>query len=273
MHKRLVLLFAVLALAGCVEDDAQPTTAAPEPAADTLAAQVLAAAPEMAYDADEAIAWWEHISTAYPKHDSWTPANDDLRDHLVSELEAIGMEVEVRSYQALPRDPAEPPVATPVTEIDTIVATKTGTGQTGDGPEHRIGLVSHYDTQAATVHGAYDDKSGVAAQFHICKALAQVPMNKTLACIFFDAEEQGLVASARYVEDIQDETDDYVYDQVLGYDMTGINWPGHDWKMYMMTGPADHVPWLVALGQEVMHRILEYPVSYTHLTLPTKRIV
>ena len=91
-------------------------------------------------------------------------------------------------------------------------------------------LVSHYDTQTATVHGAYDDKSGVAAQFHICKALAQLPMNKTLACVFFDAEEQGLIARARYVEDIQDETDEYVYDHVLGYDMTGINWPGHDWE-------------------------------------------
>ncbi len=221
---------------------------------------LLAQVPPMDFDIKGAVNWWEHISTAFPKHDSYTPQNDAIRDHLVRELEAIGMSVEVRTYQALPRDPAPVPAANPVTEVDAIIATKKGTGQ-GNGTEHRIGLVSHYDTQAATVHGAYDDKSGVATSFHICKAFAAVPLNKTLTCIFFDAEEQGLIASARYVEDIADEADDYVYDFVIGYDMTGINWPGHEWKMYVMTGPADDVPVLQPFAQQILHGHLQYPTS------------
>ena len=245
-----VLLLLVVTLAGCVATEPQPTAAADDPPVQ----------PSLAFDVGPAIDWWEHISTAYPKHDSFTPMNDDLRDHLVAELEAIGMDVEVRSYQALPRDPAPPPVDNPVTEVNAIVATHAGAWAADrDGPEHRMGLVSHYDTQTATVHGAYDDKSGVAAEFHICKALMAVELNRTLTCIFFDAEEQGLIASERYVADIQDETDDYVYDVVLGYDMTGINWPGHEWKMYVMTGPAEEVPWLQRLGQDIMHGQLGYP--------------
>lgn len=250
---RTVLLLLLVPLAGCLADEHVESPSPPAPAEP---------AP-LELDVRAAVNWWEHISTAFPKHDSWTPQNDALRDHLVAELRGLGMDVEVRTYQALPRDPAPVPVDNPVTEIDAIVATKQGAWAAAnpDAPEHRMGLVSHYDTQTATVHGAYDDKSGVAAEFHICKALVQMELNRTLACIFFDAEEQGLIASARYVEDIQDETDDYVYDMVLGYDMTGINWPGHDWKMYLMTGPADDVPWLQALGQQVLHGDLGYPES------------
>ncbi len=252
------LLLCSVAFAGCANQTTpEPVIAEASGIADLPA--LLNSTPPMAFDVKEAVDWWETISTEFPKHDSYTPQNDAIRDHLVGELEAIGMDVEVRTYQALPRDPADPPLATPITEVDAIIATKPGTG-TG-AVEHRIGLVSHYDTQTATIHGAYDDKSGVATSFHICKALAAVPMNKTLACIFFDAEEQGLIASARYVEDIADEADQYVYDFVIGYDMTGINWPGHHWKMYVMTGPADDVPVLQPFAQEVMHGYLGYPTD------------
>lgn len=250
---------AVLLIAGCIQEAPAATDDVPDERPSSLADTALAQAPETRFDAVQAIDWWEHISTAFTKHDSYTPNNDALRDHLVDELRAIGMDVEVRDYQAYPRDPTEPPVATTATEINAIIATKPGLAAIdANGTEHRIGLVSHYDTQAGTIHGAYDDKSGVAAEFHICKALAATAMDKTLTCIFFDAEEQGLVASARYIQDIQDEPE-YVYDFVLGYDMTGINWPGHEWKMYVMTGPADDVPWLQPLAQDVMHGHLGYP--------------
>lgn len=248
------VLLVTITLAGCAaSDDAEePTQEASTAAFDPAA--VLAGAPALDFDVEAAVDWWEHISTQYPKHDSWTPQNGEVRAHIIAELEASGFEVEVRTYHATPRDLVPAPEVEPL-EIHAVVGLIEGQ----ENPDHRIGLVSHYDTQAATIHGAYDDKSGVATQFHICKALAQVPMNKTLACIFFDAEEQGLVASERYVDDIQDE--DYTYDFVLGYDMTGINWPGHDWKMYVMTGGADHVPYLKPLAEQVMHGndTLAYP--------------
>ncbi len=253
----MIVLTIVLAGCAAVPVDDTPVIE-PEPTIADLDA-LLGAAPPMTFDVTAAVDWWEIISTQFPKHDSYTPQNDAIRQHLVAELEAIGMDVEVRSYQALPRDPADPPIATPVTEVNAIIATKQGVGQSADGVDHRIGLVSHYDTQTATVHGAYDDKSGVATSFHICKAFMAVQLNKTLTCILFDAEEQGLIASARYVDDIADETDQFVYDFIIGYDMTGINWPGHDWKMYVMTGPADDVPVLQPFAQQVLNGFLGYP--------------
>jgi hypothetical protein len=127
-------------------------------------------------------------------------------------------------------------------------------------PDHRIGVVAHYDTQTLTFQGAYDDASGVAAQFTICESLAAVELRHTLACIFFDGEERGLVASQAYVQDVVVEGDEgYVYDFVLGYDMTGINWPGHEWSMYVMSGDDEHQPYLWNFGQWVMHDELGYP--------------
>ncbi len=254
---RVLAVLAVLTtiLAGCASAPADEPVDDVEETAQVVVDEV--------FDVVEMIDWWEHISTAYPKHDSFTPNNDAIRAHLVAELVAIGMDVEVRQYQATSRGVIDPPVASPATAVEAIIATKPGqwAAEHPDEPDRRIGLVSHYDTQAATIHGAYDDKSGVAAEFSVCKALMQIELNKTVTCIFFDAEEQGLVASQKYVEDIQDETDDYVYDFVLGYDMTGINWPGHDWKMYVMTGGGDHVPLLKPLAEKVMHQDLGFPME------------
>jgi len=213
--------------------------------------------PPIAWDLEAQIAWWEDISTNYPKHDSNLPTNAMLRERLVADLEALGLDVEVRSYPGQVQNQDVPDVDG--TELYAIIATKTGTTM----PDHRLGLVSHYDTQTATIMGAYDDASGVAAEYSLCKALAQVPMQRTLACIFFDGEERGLVGSERYVQDAIVEGDEpYVYDLVLGYDMTGLNWPGYrDWKMYVMTGPEDDVPALTGFASGIMHGTLGYPES------------
>jgi hypothetical protein len=245
--KRTFSALFVLLVAGCL--------AGPSDDGRTVPDEPKTWPPPIEWSVKDEIDWWEHVSTSYPKHDSNLPTNAMLREFLVAELKAAGFEVEVRAYaggaqgQTLPRSDA--------TDVHAIVATKAGTTM----PDHRIGLVSHYDTQTATIHGAYGDMSGVAAEFALCKALAKVPMERTLACIFFDAEERGLVASQRYVQDVVIDGDEpYVYDIVFGYDMTGINWPGYPaWKMYVMTGPPADVPALVPLAQRVLHTELRYP--------------
>jgi hypothetical protein len=201
--------------------------------------------------------WWEDIASNYPKHDSNLPTNSMLRQRLVADLEALGLDVEVRTYPGQVQNADVP--AAPGTEIYAIIGTKPGTTM----PDHRVGLVAHYDTQTATIMGAYDDASGVAAQYSICKALVAVPMERTLACIFFDAEERGLVASERYVEDVVTEGDEpYTYDLVFGYDMTGLNWPGYPtWKMYVMPGPEDDVPVLQPFAQDILHGVLGFPTD------------
>lgn len=251
-------LVLLAGLAGCLDSEEPSASSSTLARVDAWAAEN----PPLVWDVGAAIDWWEDIATNYPKHDSNLPTNTLLRQRLVADLQALGLDVEVRTYPGELQGVAVPEV--PGTELYAIIATKPGTTM----PDHRIGLVSHYDTQTLTIHGAYDDASGVAADFHICKALAQVPMNRTLACIFFDGEERGLVASKHYVQDVVVEADEgYVYDFVLGYDMTGINWPGHPWKLYAMAGtvwdaPTDAEPEVSPIypfAQDLLNGVLGYP--------------
>lgn len=263
------LLMVVPLLAGCLADDGGGDDAADDP---SYAAGLHAGMPPISWDPDAAIAWWEDIATNYPKHDSYLPTNAMLRERLVADLEALGLDVEVRAYAGSLSVPVSgvPDAELPQTErtmLYAIVATKAGTTM----PDHRIGLVSHYDTETATIHGAYDDASGVAADYSICQALASVPLRRTLACIFFDGEEQGLLASRAYVEDVVLAGDEgYVYDYVLGYDMTGINWPGHPWHLYAMVGQMWKVPGdsdsaevspLFPFAQDLLNGVLGYPAD------------
>jgi hypothetical protein len=248
----LPLLLLVPLVAGCLSP--APAVA---PAVSSYAAQLALGLPKIAWDAKASVDWWADIATNYAKHDSNLPTNQMLRQHLVDEMDELGFQVEVKAYPGAAQGQDLP--ANPATPLYAVVATKAGT----TSPAHRIGLVSHYDSNTMTINGAYDDMSGVAAEFAICKALAKVPMNKTLACIFFDGEERGLVASQRYVDDVvKGGTAGYVYDFVLGYDMTGINWPatynGQDWPLYVMVG-ENVVPELYGFTGELLHQVLGYP--------------
>ncbi len=249
MHRIFLgLLLLVPILAGCLGDGRDKGSQTGEPLMDQ------SPIPAIDWDVSASVDWWEDFSTRWVKRDANTPWNHEALTYLAQELERIGLETEIRQYAVTPND-VSPPDAVPVYYY-ALVGTKMGT----ELPDQRIGLVSHYDTQALTLQGAYDDASGVATEFSICEALSKVEMRRTLACIFFDAEERGLVASDKYVMDVVLEGDeDYVYDFILGYDMTGINWPGHDWKMYVMTGGAEHVPALQPFAQDVMHNQLGYP--------------
>jgi Zn-dependent M28 family amino/carboxypeptidase len=277
----ILCLVALPLLAGCLSDgdgadDGQEAAHDPVAFARLLDSTI----PPIEWDVAEQVDWWEHISTQYPKHDTNMPTNHQLREFIMDEMAALGFEIELRTYPG--ELEGQDVSALPGTEIHAVIATKPGT----TSPDHRIGLVSHYDSattggpgQLGTIQGAYDDMSGVAAEFSICKALAEVPMNRTLACIFFDAEERGLVASREYVEDVVIEGDEgYVYDFVLGYDMTGINWPGtiewpgiSQWKLYAMAGqlwtypngtsgePEVDLSPLYGFSQALLHGALGYP--------------
>ena len=249
----VAILLLAGALAGCTAQHAAP---AETPAA--FLARVTKDLPPIQWDVQAQVDWWQDIATGYPKHDANTPENRLLRQHLVDAMQALGFQVEVRHYVDRYQG-ADAPASTEPTDLYAVVATKAGATM----PDHRLGLVSHYDSQTNTVNGAYDDMSGVAAEYSICKALSKVAMDRTLACIFFDGEERGLVASEHYVaETVKDPATPYRYDLVMGYDMTGLNWPGYAaWKMYVMTGPVDDVPALKPFADGLMHGTLGYPDS------------
>lgn len=252
MKPFVALALIAVALAGCLSSDESP----PADEATTLATRAASGIPPIQWDLDEQVDWWEDVATNYPKHDSNLPTNAMLRQRLVADLEALGLDVDVRQYPGAFQGVDFPDA--PGTELYAVVGTKPGT----ELPDHRIGLVAHYDTQTLTIHGAYDDASGVAAQYSICKALVEVETRRSVSCIFFDGEERGLVASERYVADVTEGDEEFVYDLALGYDMTGLNWPGYPtWKMYLMPGPEEDVAALRPFAQELMHDVLGYPES------------
>jgi len=60
-------------------------------------------------------------------------------------------------------------------------------------------LSAHYDTVPGTP-GADDDGSGTVVLLELARRLAGRPLNLELALVWFDAEEEGLIGSGRYVE-------------------------------------------------------------------------
>jgi hypothetical protein len=244
----------VLTAAGCIDGD-DGTDAAGSAQSGALVDRLAAEVPPLDWDGAAAVAWWEDFVTSYPKRDTYLPNNDPATLHIVESLEALGLEV------ALSHHPARAPLAgtplpgeVPLT-IHTVAAYKPGLTQ----PEKAIALGAHYDTQTGTVQGAYDNGSGTAMVFDLCKQLASVPMDKSLLCLFFDGEETGALGSQAYLEDPPEGYPEVeVY---LGYDMVGMNWPGYGrWKAYTWVGD-EYATELFPFVNATVHEVLGYPLE------------
>lgn len=237
----LAILSGTAVLAGCLDapeaENEAPAANLYGPGTRGQLLTALNAIPEPKYDADAGVQWWEDFVNENSYRHWALPVNQRAAAFLESELAAAGFEADTITYPAGPLG-VEPPVGpSPPTEYLVVRGIKKGT----TNPDHRLLLISHFDTVPETAQGAYDDGSGVAAEMQICKQLAKVETNKTIECAFFDGEEQGLVASREYAQDYRSKhengTIDYVYDQGFGYDMTGLNWPGYStWKLWAMVG-------------------------------------
>ncbi len=256
MRPRLILAFAALLgmiLAGCTNSPV-PADTADAATPPTFLQGVAARVPAYTVDAVGAVDWWAAWVEAHPGRLPTSPGNIAARDAIVQELAGMGLEVEVRLYPVGAAGQQAPP-AVPLF-VSAVVGTKVGTTQ----PDHVIGLISHYDTLATTLYGAYDNGSGTAADLATCRTLSTIPMNKTLACIFFDGEEEGTLASREFAKEVDAGKATVHYDFVLGFDMTGINWPGHDWKLYNWVGD-EFAPQLFPFVNGTLHEVLGFPES------------
>ncbi len=177
-----------------------------------------------AFNLDRAIDRWEHFVTEYAGRVVDTEQNQRAADYLTLALDAAGYSIRRIEYQ------------TPDGKVNVIEGTLPG----GDDAGRTMALVAHYDVVPATVQGAYDNGAGVAVQLQLCELLANVPLDKTLKCVFFDGEEIGRAGSVRYVNEVTSaDADDatFGYDMVFGFDMVGLGWPGYtDWKQYVLAG-------------------------------------
>lgn len=224
----ILALTAALLAVGCIDTLQDDATTRTGQAGQASALPDLSDVPEPSLDVDRMATWHEDFVTTYTKRDTGSPTNLQASGFLLSELDDLGWETEMIEYAPtgieLPTDTGQ--------GINVVIGTKQGT----TNPDHAIAWVSHYDTQTATIQGAYDDGSGVAMGIELARELDGYENNKTLKAIFFDAEEIGLVASQYFVDNEVEGDDELTWDLVIGHDMVGINCPGHDWKMYQMLG-------------------------------------
>jgi hypothetical protein len=110
------------------------------------------------------------------------PGHDAARDNIKSIFEGLGLTTGLD------------PVAYNSSTYFNVVAEQRGAVH----PDQVYIVGAHYDSAGATVPGADDNASGVAAVLEMARALAHHPFDATVRFIAFDCEEAGLIGSTSY---------------------------------------------------------------------------
>jgi hypothetical protein len=166
---------------------------------------------------------------------------------LADEAKSHGFKVNVLEFQA----------GNPARTVRVVEAVKPGTTKR----DTWLAFVAHYDTVAPdglgmTVQGAYDDGSGTNFLRYFGKVFSKIKTKHSIALLWFDAEENGLLASKAYTEMLVEKGQKI--DAALGFDMTGIGYPA-PYCICVYYGTIDDGAKAVPL--------LEY-VNYDYLKLP-----
>jgi len=165
----------------------------------------------------------------FPLRQNRLPNNIAAADFLAQEAKKYGYDVKVLKYM----------VGTPARETRVIQAVKEGT----KFPDEWIAFIAHYDIVApdgvgATVQGAYDDGSGTNMLRFFAKAFSKQPMKHSIAILWFDSEEQGLLSSRAYTEELAKKGQKITAG--FGFDMVGIGYPArYCICIYHGPSPAD----------------------------------
>jgi hypothetical protein len=259
--RALAVAMLVSLAAGCL---ATTTNAPAGSAANVLPSLADLTGP--AIDTHRARLWWESFVTGHPERVSESPTNVEAATQLANDLQQAGYQVKTFYYTPSygPTPPGQP---SPVPAgVRAIVGIKPG----HIDPKHVVAWVAHYDSNQGTVYAAYDDGSGTAVAMELARDLASYNNSKTLMPIFFDAEEMGLVASQDFVDQVM-QSKEYVFDMVIGHDMTGINCPGHAWPMYQMVG-ENYADQLLPIEDALYEKQLKLDVGHADVNTPTEQI-
>jgi hypothetical protein len=173
-------LFVLLALVACLSVYQQrPPAAAP------------AQAPAADFSAGRALRHVEAVAKV--QHPVGSAEHDAVRDYLLSELRAAGLEPQVQTTASV--NPKQGPPYTAGT-VQNVVARLAGTENT-----KAILLVSHYDSVPLSP-GASDDGAGVATLLEVLRALKSgAPPKNDVIFLFTDAEEVGLLGAEAFVRE------------------------------------------------------------------------
>ncbi|MEU5723338.1 M28 family peptidase [Micromonospora sp. NPDC047738] len=173
-------LAALLAVgAGVLVDLATP---APRPAT----------APADQFSADRA---YEHVKVVAARpHVAGSPANDQVREHLVGVLRGLGLETTVQDTVAPEAGQLSGAAGgATVARVRNVVARLPGTASTG-----RVFLVAHYDS-VQSGPGGNDDAAGTASILEVARALTAGPRPRNdIVFVLADAEEACLCGASAF---------------------------------------------------------------------------
>ncbi len=120
-----------------------------------------------------------------------SPAHSEVREYLVSQLEKLGLEVEIQETQVLGQKNR---TGTKVRNILTRIK--------GSEPGKALLLLSHYDSEVSTSYGASDAGSGVVTILESVRAFLEqgIPPKNDIIVLISDAEELGLLGAQAFVD-------------------------------------------------------------------------
>lgn len=196
--------------------------------------------------------------TTYPYRLTGTPTEIAAGVSLRDELKGLGYETKVVSLVNGAPETTVECTDCPGAGLKAVVGIKKGTTR----PDEWIMFVAHYDTVPQTIYGAYDDGSGTNMIRMLAREFLDVQTNRSLVFTFFNGEEEGLLASARYAQYLKNQGQKIT--AVLGFDMQGIAYPVAPEKVVpgsclcMFRGAADG-PTLDPLLTHVAYDFLGFP--------------
>ncbi|NOT10570.1 MAG: M28 family peptidase [Methylococcaceae bacterium] len=129
-------------------------------------------------------------SIAQKAHPTGTTENDKVRNYLVTELKALGLEPQIQSAFAINNQGKQRTVGYVNNILVRIPGSHSGKA---------LLLAAHYDS-THTGPGAADDGASVAAILETLRALKNLPrLQNDLICLFSDGEEAGLLGAEAFV--------------------------------------------------------------------------
>ncbi|MFX3632723.1 MAG: M20/M25/M40 family metallo-hydrolase [Candidatus Pristimantibacillus sp.] len=119
-----------------------------------------------------------------------SPAHDDVRDYLLSELQALGLNPEIQKTDALSDLSGRSGV------IENIITRIPGTDNS-----KAVMIAAHYDS-VPSAQGAADDGAGIAAMLETARAVqASGSLKNDLILLMTDGEEMGLLGAKAFMKE------------------------------------------------------------------------
>ncbi|WP_250028741.1 M28 family peptidase [Paractinoplanes maris] len=151
-------------------------------------------APETQFSAERAFQQVEAIATR--PHPVGSPAQDQVREHLLATLRGLGLKPEVQDTVSIEGAGLSASAGgTSLARVRNVIATIPGTGSTG-----RVFLVAHYDSVQAGP-GGNDDAAGTSAVLETARALLAAPrLRNDVVLVLTDGEEACLCGAKAFVD-------------------------------------------------------------------------